>query len=229
MCTCLTPLGARSTGKRSTNFSSASAASDTTSIPANQIQAGTHFTMWRSGTCWPTRSPGPSHSRDSPKNAGKHCLGVIAAWESKVCSEDCSPNLRMALGSFLLAAHTSMRFGDTQRIKVDQLSLTAHALRGLCWATKTTKLGQPFACTLFGLTGRSAQSSWALRWLHCMSVAFQHSTSKPLNLPAPDFILPAFARVEDTAHPSFAGPMAHARARPSALGEPRRSTGIHFA
>ena len=139
-------------------------------------------------------------------------LGVIAAWESKVCSEDCSPNLRMALGSFLLAAHTSMRFGDIQRIKVDQLGLTAQALRGSCWATKTTKLGQLFACTLFGLTGRSARSSWVPRWLHCMSVAFQHSTSKPLNLPAPDFILPAFARVEGTADPSFAGPMAHKQA-----------------
>ena len=53
MRTCLAPLGgARNTGKRSTHFSSASAASDTTcrAIPTNQIQAGTHFTMWRSGT-----------------------------------------------------------------------------------------------------------------------------------------------------------------------------------
>ena len=50
---------------------------------------------------------------------------------------------RIALGSLLLAAHTSMRFGDIQRIRVRDISLT----RGSCWATKTTKLGQPWACT----------------------------------------------------------------------------------
>ena len=92
-------------------------------------------------------------------------LAVLAAWEQKVCSADCTPSLRLALGSFLLAAHTSMRFGDIQRIQVRGISLTPHALRGSCWATTTTKLGQPWACTLFGLTGRDEKSSWVLSWL----------------------------------------------------------------
>ena len=70
-------------------------------------------------------------------------LAILASWERKVCAADCTHNLRITLGSFLLAAHTSMRFGDIQRIKIKEISLTQHALRGSCWATKTTKLGQP--------------------------------------------------------------------------------------
>ena len=92
-------------------------------------------------------------------------LAILASWERKVCAADCAHNLRITLGAFLLAAHTSMRFGDMQRIKIKEISLT-------CWATKTTKLGQPWACTLFGLTGRSAQSSWVLKWLESLRAAF---------------------------------------------------------
>ena len=62
--------------------------------------------------------------------------GVLAAWERKECSADCTPSLQIALGSFLLAAHTSMRFGDIQRIKVREISFTQHALCGSCWLPK---------------------------------------------------------------------------------------------
>ena len=102
-------------------------------------------------------------------------LAILASWERKVCAADCTHNLRITLGSFLLAAHTSMRFGDIQRIKIKEISLTQHALRGSCWATKTTKLGQPWACTLFGLAGRGAQSSWVIRWLESLSEAVTQS------------------------------------------------------
>ena len=126
-------------------------------------------------------------------------LAILASWERKVCAADCTHNLRITLGSFLLAAHTSMRFGDIQRIKIKEISLTQHALRGSCWATKTTKLGQPWACTLFGLTGRSAQSSWVIKWLKSLSEAVAQSISEPFSLPEPDFIMPVFACVS---HPS---------------------------
>ena len=62
-----------------------------------------------------------------------------------------------------------------------------HALRGSCWATKTR------ACTLFGLTGRSAESSWVLKWLESLGEAVAQSISEPFSLPEPDFIMPVFA------------------------------------
>ena len=139
-------------------------------------------------------------------------LAILASWERKVCAADCTHNLRITLGSFLLAAHTSMRFGDIQRIKIKEISLTQHALRGSCWATKTTKLGQPWACTLFGLTGRGAQSSWVIKWLESLSEAVTQSISEPFSLPEPDFIMPVFACIDDTTHPQFSGPLPYTQA-----------------
>ena len=69
------------------------------------------------------------------------------------------------------------RFGDIQRIQPSGLSLSARALRGICWATKTTNQGQPFACRPFGLMGVDISTSWLVKWLD--RDAFQ-----------PDFILP---------------------------------------
>ena len=60
--------------------------------------------------------PSPQQNRER-KEALPLPLAVLAAWEQKVCSADCTTGLRIALGSFLLAAHTSMRFGDIQRIR----------------------------------------------------------------------------------------------------------------
>ena len=88
-----------------------------------------------------------------------------------------------------------MRFGDIQRIRVRDISLTQHALRGSCWATKTTKLGQPWACTLFG---RDEKSSWVLFWLR--------------SLPSPDFLLPALACINKETPACFQGPMAYTQA-----------------
>ena len=69
-------------------------------------------------------SPQHNHER-------KEALGVLAAWEQKVCSADCTPSLRIALG-FLLAAHTSVRFGDFQRFLTHAMTQTrpnwTHAL-----------------------------------------------------------------------------------------------------
>ena len=139
-------------------------------------------------------------------------LAILASWERKVCAADCTHNLRIMLGAFLLAAHTSMRLGDMQRIKIKEISLTQHALRGSCWATKTTKLGQPWACTLFGLTGRSAQSSWVIKWLESLSEAVTQSISEPFSLPEPDFIMPVFACIDEKTHPKFSGPLPYTQA-----------------
>ena len=38
----------------------------------------------------------------------------------------------------------------------------ARPSRGICWATKTSSTGQPFAVTLTGVTGRDIASAWVL-------------------------------------------------------------------
>ena len=81
-------------------------------------------------------------------------LEVIASWERCVCHDSAPDALRLFLGGLLLAAHASLRFGDLQRIQVTRLCLTSSALRGLCWATKTTRQGQPFAVTVMGFNGQ---------------------------------------------------------------------------
>ena len=155
-----------------------------------------------SGVRIATAKPGTQGSLAAP-------LAVPAAWEQKVCSADCTTGLRIALGSFLLAAHTSMRFGDIQRIRVQDISLTQHALRGSCWATKTTKSGQPWACTIFGLTGRDEKSSWVLFWLRSLSISVTHSATSAPDLPSPDFVLPALASITKDTPASFQSPMAY--------------------
>ena len=67
---------------------------------------------------------------------------------------------------------------------------TAQSLRGICWSTKTSRTGQPFAVTLTGLSGRCTASSWCLNYLLCLhrcwlaTEAFWHSELEP------DFLLP---------------------------------------
>ena len=79
-----------------------------------------------------------------------------------------------------------------QRIKFTALLLSAQALRGLCWATKTTNQGQPFACLPFGLRGKDISTSWLVRWL--------------------DFILPCVPNLESDTCPSLARPMSYLQA-----------------
>ena len=59
-------------------------------------------------------------------------LAVIAAWEAQVCNPSCSESLRLFLGGLLLATHSSLRFGDLQRIIPESLSLAQDSLRGSC-------------------------------------------------------------------------------------------------
>ena len=92
-------------------------------------------------------------------------LAVLVAWEIRVCSPSCPESLRLFLERMLLAAHASLRFGDLQRIVMEDLSLASNRLRGSCWATKTSSTGQPFAITLFGLSGRDLSSAWTIHWL----------------------------------------------------------------
>ena len=95
-------------------------------------------------------------------------MACVVAWEELVCNPASGTQLVLLLGAFLLAYHACLRFGDLQRIRLSSLSLTAQSLRGICWSTKTSCTGQPFAVTLTGLSGRCAVSSWCLNNLLCL-------------------------------------------------------------
>ncbi|CAE7244979.1 unnamed protein product [Symbiodinium microadriaticum] len=95
-------------------------------------------------------------------------MALIAAWEQRVCDADAPLCTVLCLGAALLATHASLRFGDIQRVDFSSLSLTAAALHGICFATKTTSRGQPFAVTISGITGRDPSSCWPLHWLSAL-------------------------------------------------------------
>ena len=115
-------------------------------------------------------------------------MAVLASWERTVCSEGCSQSVRLFLSTALLCCHASIRFGDIQRVRWSSLQLSTAGLHGICTATKTTRHGQPFACTWHGITGREFSSSWLLHWLaELASLSEPHSQCKA---PAaePDFL-----------------------------------------
>ena len=92
-------------------------------------------------------------------------LMLVMQWEARVCHPNTPRTTRLLLGAALLCIHASLRFGDSQRIDLHSLSLSAQALHGTCFATKTSKHGQPFALAWHGLHGRDKASSWILHWL----------------------------------------------------------------
>ncbi|CAE7837566.1 unnamed protein product, partial [Symbiodinium necroappetens] len=95
-------------------------------------------------------------------------MALLACWERTICSAEAPLTTKLFLGAVLLCTHASLRFGDAQRIEWTTLQLSAQGLHGTAYATKTTKCGQPFACTWHGITGRCTQSSWLLQWLSCL-------------------------------------------------------------
>lgn len=65
------------------------------------------------------------------------------------------------------------------------MNLAPNTLRGLCRVTKTTKVGQPFAVILAGLTAFSSRTSWVQHWLIALQTAMERS--HPFQ---PDFTIP---------------------------------------
>ena len=110
---------------------------------------------------------------------------LVAAWERILCAPHTPLTTKLILGAALLCIHSSIRFGDAQRVRWHTLQLSTQGLHAVAHATKTTKSGQPFACAWHGYTGRSACTSWLLHWLACVSSlpAFQQdSSSQPVFL-----------------------------------------------
>ena len=139
-------------------------------------------------------------------------LAVIASWERCVCHDSAPDALRLFLGGLLLAAHASLRFGDLQRIQVTRLCLTSSALRGLCWATKTTRQGQPFAVTVMGFTGRDISTSWVVHWLRALAQSLARTQREFGSEHCPDFALPSFSPSNVLACPIYNAPLAYSQA-----------------
>ena len=140
-------------------------------------------------------------------------MAVVVQWERYICSPHCPQDLRLFLGGLLLALHGGLRFGDLQRIRLQSLSLTSTSLRGVCWQTKTTKRGQPFAVTLHGISGRSLESLWVLPFLKAVQSAWI-ATEKAMNMTlSPDFILPVLTNLGGLARPNsiYSQPMAYSQ------------------
>ena len=106
-------------------------------------------------------------------------LALLAHWERTLCTPQTYLTTKLFLGAVLLCTHASLRFGDAQRIEWQTLQLSAQGLHGTAYATKTTKCGQPFACTWHGITGRCTQSSWLLQWLSCLVEVGMQATLEP--------------------------------------------------
>ena len=125
--------------------------------------------------------------------------------------------LVLLLGAFLLAYHACLRFGDLQKIRLSSLSLTAQSLRGICWSTKTSRTGQPFAVTLTGLSGRCAASSWRLNYLLCLHRCWLATEAFWRSEVEPDFLLPILPDWASKATTDFAfkSPMSYSQALPA--------------
>ena len=138
---------------------------------------------------------------------------MVVEWEKYISSPHCPQDLRLFLGGLLLALHGGLRFGDLQRIRFSSLSLTSTSLRGVCWQTKTTKRGQPFAVTLHGLSGRSLDTLWVLPFLRAVQSAWLDTESAMGMSVTPDFILPVLTNLGGLPRPSstYAQPMAYSQ------------------
>ena len=104
-----------------------------------------------------------------------------------MCAGHTPLTTKLILGAALLCIHSSIRFGDAQRVHWHTLQLSTQGLHAVAYATKTTKAGQPFACTWHGYTGRSASTSWLLQWLACIASL---PASQQDNSSQPDFLFP---------------------------------------
>ncbi|CAE7409021.1 unnamed protein product, partial [Symbiodinium sp. KB8] len=129
---------------------------------------------------------------------------IVAAWEQLICQQRTALCTKLSLGAILLATHASLRFGDIQRIDLSSLSLSCTALHGICYATKTTNQGQPFAVSLCGVSGRCTASCWTLHWLAALREAVQSTGTE---LKQVDFVWfnaqPELAALQEIAPASY--------------------------
>ena len=94
-------------------------------------------------------------------------LSFCAFLERLVLSEETQDDLALWCGSFLACIAASLRFSDAQHVKWSSLCVSHFSLRGICFRTKTSKRGAPFAFVSFGpySSNENLGSNWLGRWI----------------------------------------------------------------
>ena len=146
---------------------------------------------------------GPGQPKDR-KEAMPIPMLVLLRWEETVLNPSSPQWLTLLLGGFLLATWASLRYADLQRTDLSNLSLATNVLRGICRLTKTTRTGQPFGISLFGMTAISPQTCWVTFWLRAVQMALYRT--KPFQ---PDFAIPV---LNNYSAPIFIAPLSYASA-----------------
>ncbi|CAE7241641.1 unnamed protein product [Symbiodinium microadriaticum] len=94
-------------------------------------------------------------------------LSFHAFLERKVLTLDTSKDEALWAGSFLACVGGSLRFSDAQHISWSSLCFSHFTLRGICYRTKTTERGAPFAFLGFGFCSSSREfgMNWLSAWI----------------------------------------------------------------
>ena len=72
-------------------------------------------------------------------------LSFCAFLERMVLSEETPDDMALWCGSFMACIAASLHFSDAQHVKWSSLCVSPFSLRGICFRTKTSKRGAPFA------------------------------------------------------------------------------------
>ena len=108
---------------------------------------------------------------------------VLHHWERRILDRRSSQSEVLTLGGFLMTAWASLRFADAQRVEFSSLFLDADALRGICYATKTSFLGQPFGVIRGGLLSTGSHD-WICTYLRALDdvCCRQVGTFRPISI-----------------------------------------------
>ena len=106
-------------------------------------------------------------------------LSFHAFLERKVLDSDTPQMEAIWAGSFLACIGGSLRFSDAQQVLWSSLCISHFTLRGICYRTKTTKRGAPFAFLGFGAhsTSREFGMNWLSAWILLLDNVWQELRS----------------------------------------------------
>ena len=106
-------------------------------------------------------------------------LSFHAFLERKVLDSDTPAAEAIWAGSFLACIGGSLRFSDAQHVLWSSLCVSHFTLRGICYRTKTTKRGAPFAFLGFGAhsTSRDFGANWLSAWILLLDRVWQELRS----------------------------------------------------
>ena len=106
-------------------------------------------------------------------------LSFHAFLERKVLDSDTPAAEAIWAGSFLACIGGSLRFSDAQHVLWSSLCVSHFTLRGICYRTKTTKRGAPFAFLGFGAhsTSRDFGMNWLSAWILLLDKVWQELRS----------------------------------------------------